>query len=45
LVLSGRVSGGLIARDDIREMLAREHSDFSLDATVRIAAQDDARLD
>ena len=36
---------GLIDRDDVREMLTRENSGFSLDASVHVAARDRAGLE
>ena len=36
---------GLIERDDVREMLVWENSGFSLDAAVRVAANDRAGLE
>jgi hypothetical protein len=36
---------GRSSRNDVREMLARENSGFSLDAAVRIAAHDRAGLE
>jgi hypothetical protein len=44
-VLRWFARSGLIERDDVREMLAWENSGFSLDAAVRVSAQDRAGLE
>ena len=44
-VLRWFARSGLIERDDVREMLAWENSGFSLDAAVRVGAQDRAGLE
>jgi hypothetical protein len=44
-VLRWFARSGLIERDDVREMLAWESSGFSLDAAVRVGAQDRAGLE
>ena len=44
-VLRWFARSGLIERDDVREMLAWDNSGFSLDAAVRVGAQDRAGLE
>jgi hypothetical protein len=44
-VLRWFARSGLIEPDDVREMLAWEHSGFSLDAAVRVGAHDRAGLE
>jgi len=44
-VLRWFARSGLIDPDDAREMLAWENRGFSLDASVRVAAQDRAGLE
>ena len=44
-VLRWFARSGLIDRDDVREMLTRENSGFSLDASVHVAAHDRAGLE
>jgi len=44
-VLRWFARSGLIAPDDVREMLAWENSGFSLDPEVRVGAQDRAGLE